>query len=491
MAKPGKAQRLSKNPSTRAPKVASFGRTKNGGIGRTKVTKGRRAKCAQSTEAANSEAQVGRYDAMDLGLDFGGDAGGSWDDVNVGTGGCDGRNTAVEVVDLRYWKKQRARYFWDIEERAFEEWSSKIDALVDPFVSATRDTIPCPGSGAILSCACEKERPTAGDKKRTLIAIDFEDIKHISVKSCDEHRVSVLIGSGLVPATVTNPVTAFSLSVLRFFRALQDQTRMGASHFMNALMSLYQEGTTKMKPRPAIPSKNRYRKQLRAALDVFSRPVLDDDDLGLSLTDLATSFPACFGNLVGKHEQARAGEATDGEGAATDGTTAAEASAADASRIDEETIKEETNTPEVIVCLDGNFQHKRLREEDAVARSHLPPRFFLSTRQMRQAQDIFETSTQEVGPATGCGAYVIAAVEGERKTSLGPFDVGGVVGMTCRHGSPLVMVDVVDTGEAHHYAYGLLHALLAACGDAVQTLGVCYDIGCKLAVSPRMQASLS
>ncbi|CAD6984841.1 unnamed protein product, partial [Tilletia controversa] len=122
-------------------------------------------------------------------------------------------------------------------------------------------------------------------------------------------------------------------------------------------------------------------------------------------------------------------------------------------------------------CLDGNFQHKRHKAQDALRQSPRRPTSFISRQQLEAARKVFENPNVGEGPRTGCSADVKAAIDGFVKTSRAQFDIGGVVGMTCRHGSPLILVNVHDTGEKHYYAYALLTQLLDACGTALDHLG--------------------
>ncbi|KAK0529530.1 hypothetical protein OC835_004312 [Tilletia horrida] len=113
------------------------------------------------------------------------------------------------------------------------------------------------------------------------------------------------------------------------------------------------------------------------------------------------------------------------------------------------------------------------------------------SQQVEDAAKRFIAAAKSNGPATGCSSKVKAAVDGAVKASKGAYDVVGLIGMTCRHGSPLLMCDVRDSGESHFYAFALIEHLLYACEGRISSLGVCYDIGCKLAVSPRMRKALA
>ncbi|KAK0521875.1 hypothetical protein OC842_006643, partial [Tilletia horrida] len=202
----------------------------------------------------------------------------------------------------------------------------------------------------------------------------------------------------------------------------------------------------------------------------------DDPDLQLTIQDLCDRCPACFAAITMKEKRAL--------------PPLTPQSAVPSSEFRQGTESTALPVPDLIVCLDGNFTHKRRKRRDAIDRVPSPPTFFLSQRQVIAAAAAFKLSAKSDGPRTGCSSEVKAAVVGAVKASKGGFDVVGLVGLTCRHGAPLLFCDVRDTGESHYYAFALLDFLLLICDGRLDTLGICYDIGCKLAVSPRIAASL-
>ncbi|KAK0562314.1 hypothetical protein OC844_002756 [Tilletia horrida] len=203
----------------------------------------------------------------------------------------------------------------------------------------------------------------------------------------------------------------------------------------------------------------------------------EDPDLRISVHDLANRCPACFGAIAGQEPR--------------ESRALPIASVVASAPLSRSSSSIALPSADLIVCLDGNFTHKRRKRLDAVTRSPSRSTFFLSHRQVDSAAQTFLTSAKTDGPRTGCTSEVKAAVEGAVKASKGSFDIVGLVGMTCRHGAPLLFCDVRETGEAHFYAFALLDHLLRVCAGRIKTLGVCYDIGCKLAVSPRIKSSLA
>ncbi|KAE8181555.1 hypothetical protein CF336_g8875, partial [Tilletia laevis] len=359
------------------------------------------------------------------------------------------------------------------QQRCFDDWTDLVDDVVVPFLSAmSRASGPESGSYDIrawdrLLCPC------LPDLAIKVTIVDFSSRRSHPIRSCTEHLAATLIGASAFPSTACRPTVAFSFRILQFFLALQERCRIGAFGFAGAFSELLRIETGEELPIVAISSRDSKRRPLRLASEWFQaleqqcanralgrevkyalgRPFLDHDDLVITLDDLAMRCPACFGGLARNHVPVGA--------------------------------------PQVIVCLDGNFQHKRHKAQDALRQSPRRPTSFISRQQLEATRKVFENPNVGEGPRTGCSADVKAAIDGFVKTSRAQFDIGGVVGMTCRHGSPLILVNVHDTGEKHYYAYALLTQLLDACGTALDHLGVCYDIGCKLSVSPRLAAALA
>ncbi|KAL9931979.1 hypothetical protein V8E36_009040 [Tilletia maclaganii] len=367
-------------------------------------------------------------------------------------------------VDLRTWRSR--------QQRAFEEWMDGLDDFLPAYLSAVSGTLPDRSTWANLSCNCSRASTTQ------ILFIDLHASQTHAVSACAGHLPLILVQAGTFPSTAQAPRVAFGFPLIRLFLCLQDNARIGAFNFSRATLQAHAHGTSIVPASPLCTTRDTARRPLRSASEWFqaieqrctsyvlnqsplyaqSRPDIKHDDLKLSVRDLADRCPACFGHLLG---------------------------------VDPPYVPHlDRDNPSVIVCIDGNFQHKRVRADDAVARTPRSPTFFLSLTQAESARSRFENPAIGTGPHTGCSSEVRAAIDGAVKTSTVQYDIGGVVGMTCRHGSPLILVDVRESGEAHYYAYALLEALLDICGPTLDSLGVCYDIGCKFAVSPRLEAAL-
>ncbi|KAE8233412.1 hypothetical protein CF326_g1548 [Tilletia indica] len=389
----------------------------------------------------------------------------NWEDE--GFGATDGPSFDDFVAPTSRAQRRKVDYFLKANA-AFDSWWATLDLIEEPYLDACGQATQPNWRTSSCDCSCEQA------SRRSVRCICITGVETLSVVACSDHLVANLVRIGLFPANTCIIHTAFSFDLLRLFRSLKRHSRLGAQGFVKALFDFHNDDQ-------GFACVDDTRKQLkRAALwfevveqrvqaKLLSPPSMSDTgdlinpttappravtdpDLHLTLADLSTRCPACFGGI---------------------------AAGVDSSQ-----------SPDVIVCLDGNFTHKRRRRNDAVTRNPATPTFFLSARQVDIAEKAFKASARSDGPRTGCSSEVRAAVEGAVKASKGAFDVVGVIGMTCRHGSPLLLCDVRETGEAHFYAFALLDHLLEACGGRLKSIGICYDIGCKLSASPRLRASL-
>ncbi|KAE8199461.1 hypothetical protein A4X06_0g5491 [Tilletia controversa] len=392
------------------------------------------------------------------------------DDYFNGDGGADtdGADTSgADASDLLFYRRQTVivnisqvhanPLSWrQREQNAFEDWVTRLDDLVAPYLAATRSTLPSRTTWAHMLCTCSSP-PTSA-----VLFVDLHGATPLRIRSCKPHLAELLVRGGTIPSTVHAPQVTFSNDYIRLFLALQDNARIGAFNFTLASSQASSLGTSAVPPSAIWTSRDTGRRTLRSASEWMQALEQRCHQLILGT------------GILWNHSRPQLAE-DDLE------TSPGPPNPRDSSDL----------RPEVVVCLDGNFQHKRIRCNDAVKKMPKAPTFFLSPRQLNAARERFENPDIPEGPRTGCSAEVRAAIDGTVKTTQVDFDIGGVVGMTCRHGSPLILVDVESSGKKHYYAYALLEALLDTCSSYLSSLGVCYDIGCKLAVSPRLEAALS
>lgn len=136
---------------------------------------------------------------------------------------------------------------------------------------------------------------------------------------------------------------------------------------------------------------------------------------------------------------------------------------------------------DLIVCLDGNFQHKRRNRVDGSTDDLQERQIILSREKVQSMEEhvnIKRGYRSESEP--GCLSHFKAANESASKASSVVFDITGLMLLTCCHDIPLFACDIYTPGEKQFYALALLKSLFDAVGEKVRKIGVLYDIACTL-----------
>ncbi|KAE8226954.1 hypothetical protein CF319_g504 [Tilletia indica] len=116
----------------------------------------------------------------------------------------------------------------------------------------------------------------------------------------------------------------------------------------------------------------------------------------------------------------------------------------------------------------------------------MPPRRFLSARQVLAAESAYQAASGNDPDKEACVANIRAIDNASGQTSRTPFEINGVMGACCRHDIPLVLCDISTPGERHHYATALIATIIRAIPH-LQHIGVAYDIGCRFDPSTRVR----
>lgn len=155
---------------------------------------------------------------------------------------------------------------------------------------------------------------------------------------------------------------------------------------------------------------------------------------------------------------------------------------------------ERHRNPDVIVCLDGNMQHKRWSNvgDDPEMLLEDQTHFFLSDEEIRDARQHVEAKRSSKTSQTGrkfssvpsgaldeCRDSHHAAQERADEEDNGKFASKGIMAMVCRHDIPLFLCDIQSPGERQYFAIALLRRLASKLPPSA-TIGVLYDIGCHL-----------
>ncbi|KAH9807911.1 hypothetical protein DFH28DRAFT_912325 [Melampsora americana] len=291
-------------------------------------------------------------------------------------------------------------------------------------------------------------------KSRCLDVVDREtrQKKVFDFCSCTPDQVR-LISQGYLGGSPTYPQTAFSIRHIRSYHLTWKHRPIGVQPYalahdeyldaFNPLILI--EGTNQPRQwrRPMACAVHAYRLILKARDDLEARALHLS-----SLQKLATLCPQCFGP---------------GE------------------------LSKCADEPDYIICLDGNFQHKRhsaaSREFEEIELQYPP--LFLNEDQV-QAWDPGTGGRGNVEiPLDPCTAQHTAAADRRCATTFQGFDDNGLMGMACRHDQFLAFINIVQSGEKSHFAHALIASLLERIAQEEEegeprTVGVLYDIGCTL-----------
>jgi len=153
-----------------------------------------------------------------------------------------------------------------------------------------------------------------------------------------------------------------------------------------------------------------------------------------------------------------------------------------------------------ILCIDGNFTHKRCRHagkgdqplgepcsffipEDAVADMAQEvgnKRHARSDHPLTDDQDAVLPGLQLPNHVfDGCNDSFFAAKESNRKADSSTFSDTGLMALVCRHDRVIFMVNIQDAGEKQHNALAIIKQLFLELPE-VWNVGILYDIGCQL-----------
>ncbi|KAH9820110.1 hypothetical protein DFH28DRAFT_1121919 [Melampsora americana] len=251
--------------------------------------------------------------------------------------------------------------------------------------------------------------------------------------SCTPDQVR-LISQGYLGGSPTYPQTAFSIRHIRSYHLTWKHRPIGVQPFalahdeyldaFNPLILIQGTNQPRQWRRPMACAVHAYRLILKARDDLEARALHLS-----SLQKLATLCPRCFGP---------------GE------------------------LSKCADEPDYIICLDGNFQHKRhsaaSREFEEIELQH-PPLF------------LNEDQVQAWDPGTGG--------RGNVEIPLDPCTAQHTAAADRRHDQFLAFINIVQSGEKSHFAHALIASLLERIAQEEEegeprTVGVLYDIGCTL-----------
>ncbi|KAA1077789.1 hypothetical protein PGT21_019911 [Puccinia graminis f. sp. tritici] len=159
----------------------------------------------------------------------------------------------------------------------------------------------------------------------------------------------------------------------------------------------------------------------------------------------------------------------------------------------------------LIVCLDGNFQHRHHTKASRDYRPIETPRIFLPPSEFANMKTTIRDKEIELSPparvssnififvrlrfpgqyskmtqqADRCADSHKAADDKRNESTWKGCDDTGLIGCCCRHDSAIHMGNIYKSGEQRCLPIAIINKLIAEC-EGERQIGILYDIGCSL-----------
>ncbi|KAH9817296.1 hypothetical protein DFH28DRAFT_890180 [Melampsora americana] len=360
----------------------------------------------------------------------------------------------------------RADYFRSVtyQERTLRQeanWRAVIPALFHEFMLCSQKTFQW-GHPQLwnhdwnLACKCR-------DWQRHEVTIDTIDLigrSRVSIRACDcTSDLIRLINMGYVGTCPLRPRTAVSIRLLRFHHMLWKYSSVRLAPFVECLDEFLDAHNTIFFVQGSDQRRD-LRKCISQAVDVYREMIRLEEELttralrSSPLDELADNCPSCFGpNIAGKRH----------------------------------------TEPDLMICLDANFQQRRHLAASAAWRGDtgILPSLFMDPADVKRWKDRMELRPQR-GRAGGaqppevidpCSAQHTAANDTRGRQTWRGCDETGLMGMACRHDHLLKFINIVQSGEKGYYPLAMLDWILRTSVSHEPNaphFGILYDIGCNM-----------
>ncbi|PLW52689.1 hypothetical protein PCANC_14100 [Puccinia coronata f. sp. avenae] len=297
-------------------------------------------------------------------------------------------------------------------------------------------------------CKCQTRR------NRVVDLIDLYGQRRKRVDFCDCTLDGVrLMYLGYVAGSPVEPQTAFLLPLLIFHNHLWNHCNIGALPFTQALRLFLEPRSERLHVRNGQHGQD-VRKPFTAAVDLYWQLEEASDALfhrvmGLDAqqTLAVVSCPACFGpqplNTL---------------------------------------VYPDTTRDQLVVCLDGNFQHRHHSKASSNYEELRMPNIFVTQDQVSQATDLIQEAEMTGVSETQvdcCTESHKAADDKHNESTWKGCDDTGLMGCCCHHDAAIYLAKIYKSGEQRCFQMAILKRLLAAV-EPNQPIGILYDIGCTM-----------
>ncbi|KAH9808173.1 hypothetical protein DFH28DRAFT_936433 [Melampsora americana] len=269
--------------------------------------------------------------------------------------------------------------------------------------------------------------------------------------------IDILVNMGYIGTTPTRPRTAVSIRLLRFHHILWKFSGVRLAPFVECLEEFLDAHNVMFLVSGSDQPRD-LRRCFSEAVDVYREMIRLEEEMSTRalklspLEELADNCPSCFGPKI-------------------PGIRATE--------------------PDLIICLDANFQQRRHLSASAAWRGDtgVVPSLFIPPAEVKMWKDRIESvPNRRAGRAAEkvidpCSAQHTAANDTRGRQTWRGCDETGLMGMACRHDHLLKFINLVQSGERGYYPLAILDWILrktVSGDDEAPRFGILYDIGCNM-----------
>ncbi|KAH9812911.1 hypothetical protein DFH28DRAFT_1174991 [Melampsora americana] len=354
----------------------------------------------------------------------------------------------VDAAVERFVQKHRGYRYAQQRKRLRLQWTAIENQLTAAYLHSELKTLNWTTQHSYLGrvhvdCKC----PAAMCYRRNVDLIDVLE-RHVStpVRFCPCMPEAVqLVHQGYIPSSPKTPRTAFSIRLLQLYHFIWQASACAASSFIEGLMNyLDRRSSTQLKARGHCGNRCNLTQAFSNASHVHTRTVILAKELLQSGLELKTSdlWAERCGRCFGPAEAEK--------------------------KVSPEEL-------DVIICMDGNFQHRHnaLASKDCPEESDYPSIF------IRPSQIVKHDTTLPNNPTDDpCSEAHKTANDTRTSKTWDRCDDTGLFAAACRHDVPLLLANIYKSGEKMYYPLSLLEAILNE--FPTKRFGILYDIGCHL-----------
>ncbi|KAH9806698.1 hypothetical protein DFH28DRAFT_1165121 [Melampsora americana] len=372
---------------------------------------------------------------------------GMWVDVNV-----------AEEFDpdgsiRRFVQKHRGYRYAQQREKLREQWALIEHQLTAAYLECQVKTLNwtntlCWLNERSMDCQCTNFYHRNID----LIQVLGRSVaKPVQFCHCSPEAVQ-LVYKGYLPCSPNQPRTAISIPLLQLYHEIWLTSVTAASSFIEGVMKFHDKRSCKpMTARGTQGTRRNLGQPFSNAAHLYARFMVITQTLlqeGLEWTTIdqwAHRCPRCFGPAQHEH-------------------------------------KESMKEPDVIICMDGNFQHRHnvLASKDNPTDDQYPSIFVPPSQIEKQKVKVVAAADAAANqaPEDPCSQAHKTANDTRDSSTWDKCDDTGLFAAACRHDVTLALANIFKSGEKMTYPLSLLNVILDENPD--RKFGILYDIGCHL-----------